>query len=159
MSMKLKVYLETSVISYLAARLSRDLVVAAHQQITAEWWHGSRHRFDLYTSELVTREAEAGDPGAAARRMGVLEGLTSLTLDEEVMNLAIALLDAKAVPRQAVEDAYHIATATVHGMDVLLTWNCKHIANVTMRHLIDQTCRTRGFELPTIANPEQLLEE
>ena len=156
---KPKVYLETSIISYLAARPSRDLVVAAHQQITTEWWDRSRRRFDLYTSELVAQEAGAGDPEAAARRLEFLAGLPSLIVNEEVMTLAIAFLDAKAVPQQAVEDSYHIAMAVVHGLDYLLTWNCKHIANATIQKRIGQICRSRGFELLAITTPEQLLEE
>ncbi|MBF0108309.1 MAG: type II toxin-antitoxin system VapC family toxin [Magnetococcales bacterium] len=154
-----KVYLETSIISYLAARPSRDLVLAAHQQITAEWWDKSRRHFDLYTSELIFREANAGDPGAAKRRLEFLAGLPSLNVNEEVMTLAIALLDARAVPRQAVDDAYHIALAAVHRMDYLLTWNCKHIANATMWSRIDGICRSQGHEPPAIATPEQLQEE
>lgn len=157
--MKPKVYLETSIISYLAARPSRDLVVAAHQQITSEWWDNSRHRFDLYTSELVIQEAGGGDTEAAARRLEFLAGLPSLTINEEVMTLAVALLDAKAVPARAVEDAYHIAMATMNGMGFLLTWNCKHIANAAMWPRIDAVCRTRGFAPPAIATPEQLTEE
>ncbi|MBF0603813.1 MAG: type II toxin-antitoxin system VapC family toxin [Nitrospirae bacterium] len=157
--MKSKLYLETSIVSYLAARPSRDLVVAAHQQITAEWWEQSRHRFNLYTSELVIQEAGAGDLEAANRRLAFLAGLPSLNIHEKVMILAIALLDARAVPHQAVEDAYHIALAAVHGMDYLLTWNCKHIANATMWSRIGGICRAQGYEPPAIATPEQLQEE
>ena len=157
--MKLKVYLETSIISYLAARPSRDLVVAAHQQITAEWWDKSRARFDLYTSELVEQEVAAGDPGAAARRLEFLAGLPSLIVNEEALALAKQLVGSGAVPRQAGEDALHIALATVQRMDILLTWNCKHIANATMKNRIDRICRTCAFEPPAIATPEQLTEE
>jgi hypothetical protein len=157
--MKPKVYLETSIISYMAARISRDLVVAGHQQITTEWWHDNRNYFDVYTSELVIRESGAGDPEAAEKRLKLLESMPTLAIDNEVMALAIALLDTKAVPHQAVEDAYHIALATVHGMDYLLTWNCKHIANATMWHKIDEICRNNGYEPPIISTPEQLSEK
>ena len=157
--MKPKVYLETSIISYLAARPSRELVVAAHQQITAEWWDSSRHRFDLYTSELVIREAGAGDPDAAKRRLEFLSGLPSLTISEEALALAKRLVEAGTVPRQAGEDALHIAMATLQGMDFLLTWNCKHIANASMWSRIDGICRAQGHKLPAIATPEQLQEE
>lgn len=156
---KPKVYLETSIISYLAARPSRDLVVAAHQQITAEWWDKSRRRFDLYTSELVIREAGAGDPEAASRRLEFLKGLPSLTIDEGALSLARVLVESGAVPRQAAEDALHIAMATMNGMDFLLTWNCKHIANATMWPRIAVVCRVQGFDPAAIATPEQLAEE
>ncbi|MBF0429174.1 MAG: type II toxin-antitoxin system VapC family toxin [Magnetococcales bacterium] len=157
--MKFKIYIESSIFSYLSARQSRDLVVAAHQQITTEWWHRQRHRFDLYVSELVIQEISAGDPVAATKRLEFLIGIPSLILTEDVMSLAIALLNSQAVPQQAVEDAYHIATATVHGMDFLVTWNCKHIANATLRNRIEQTCRNHDFEPPAILTLEQLLEE
>ncbi|VFN02752.1 MAG: hypothetical protein BECKG1743D_GA0114223_107464 [Candidatus Kentron sp. G] len=133
--------------------------MAAHQQITAEWWYEQRDRFDLYASELVMREASAGDPEASTRRLDFLADLPRLTANEDVMNLSIALLDTKAIPQQAVEDAYHIAMATVHDMNFLLTWNFKHIANATMRGRIEQTCRAGGFEPPIIATPEQILEK
>ncbi|HIJ83949.1 MAG TPA: type II toxin-antitoxin system VapC family toxin, partial [Magnetococcales bacterium] len=116
------------------------------------------HRFDLYTSELMIREAGAGNPDAAKRRLEFLAGLPSLNINNEVMTLAIALLDARAVPQQAVDDAYHISLAVVHGMDYLLTWNCKHIANATMWSRIDGICRAQGYEPPAIATPEQLQE-
>ncbi|MBF0182134.1 MAG: type II toxin-antitoxin system VapC family toxin [Magnetococcales bacterium] len=157
--MKPKVYLETSIISYLAARPNRDLVVAAHQQITAEWWDKSRRRFDLYTSELVIREAGAGDPKAAARRLEFLAGLHGLTIDEGALSLAKVLVESGAVPLQAAEDALHIAMATMNGMDFLLTWNCKHIANAAMWPRIDAVCRAQGYDPAAIATPEQLAEE
>nr|VFJ73987.1 MAG: hypothetical protein BECKFW1821C_GA0114237_105619 [Candidatus Kentron sp. FW] len=157
--MKPKIYLETSIISYLAARPSRDLVVAAHQQITAEWWYEQRERFDLYISELVMSEAGAGDPEAAARRLAFLAGLPSLTIQEKTFTLAKYLLESGAVPQKAKDDALHISMATAQGMDFPLTWNCRHIANATMRGRIEQICRTYGFEPPIIATPEQILEK
>ena len=123
-----RLYLETSVISYLGARLSRDLRVAAHQEITAEWWQRRRGAFDLFVSQLVVDEASAGDPVAAARRMGFLEGLPVLSANDAAQALALALVDDLAVPREALEDALHIAIAAVHGLDYMLSWNCKHIA-------------------------------
>ena len=70
--MKLKVYLETTIPSYLTARPSRDLVTVAHQQITREWWDTRRHAFALFVSQMVIDEASAGDPEAAIRRLEVV---------------------------------------------------------------------------------------
>ncbi len=126
--MKLKVYIETSVISYLTARPSRDLVTAAHQQLTIDWWEDRSTDFDLYISQLVVREASAGDEDAAKRRLNVVEQIPLLELNEEVLTLAHSLVEDGPLPQKASEDALHIAVATVHGMDFLLTWNCKHIA-------------------------------
>ncbi len=157
--MKPKVYLETSIISYLAARPSRDLVVAAHQQITDEWWEKHRNRFDLHSSEPIEREAAADDPDAAACSLELLAGIPPLIINDTVFTLAAALLDSKTIPQRAVEDAFHIALATVQRMDYPLTWNCRHIANATLQKKIGQMCRNHGFEPPTVTTPEQLLEE
>ncbi|MBF0137304.1 MAG: type II toxin-antitoxin system VapC family toxin [Magnetococcus sp. DMHC-1] len=157
--MKSKIYVETSIVSYLAARPSRDLIVAAHQQITATWWHEQSSHFDLYASELVIQEISAGNHDAVARRLVLLEGLPTLTINEDALTLAKHLVQYGAVPLIAGNDALHIAIATVQNMDFLLTWNCKHIANAVMRYKIEKTCRGLNFEPPTIATPEQFLEE
>lgn len=154
-----RVYLETTVISYLVARPSRDLRVAAHQQVTSEWWAQKRADFELFVSQLVIEEASAGDAGAASRRLKYLEGILLLDLTEPSVALAESLLLTGAVPREAEEDALHIAVAAVHGMDYLLTWNCKHIANATMRHRIETACSDSGYDSPVICTPEELLEE
>ena len=157
--MKQKVYIETSVISYLTARPSRDLITAAHQQLTLDWWEGRRTDFDLYVSQLVVREASAGDEEAAKRRLTVIEEIPLLELNEEALTLARSLIEEGPLPERASEDALHIAVATVHGMDFLLTWNCKHIANAQMRNLITEVCRSQGYEPPITCTPEELLGE
>src|SRR5690625_2205862 len=150
------VYIETSVISYAAARPSRDLVAMARQQITREWFETAAHDHELYVSQLVIREASAGAEEAARQRLMLLEGVPLLSVTDEVGDLAQRLVDQRAVPRTAVADALHIAVAAIHGIDFLLTWNYKHIANATMRTLIEDTCRGAGFEPPVICNPEEL---
>lgn len=154
--MKPTVYLETSVISYLAARPSRDLIVAAHQQISQTWWE-TRNDWDLAVSVLVVAEARSGDTAAAARRLAVLDGLPLLTLNDAATNLAERLLNAAALPASANEDALHVALATVHGTDYLLTWNCKHIANAEKRPVIEAVCLSSGYRPPIICTPEELL--
>lgn len=154
--MKPRVYVETSVLSYLTASPSRDLVQAAHQQITVEWW-GRRDRFDLFVSEAVLAEARKGDPAAAARRIGAAEGLQVLSATHDAQRLATALLEAAVMPEKAAIDAAHVAIATVHGLEFLLTWNCTHIANATMRPRIEAVCRQSGFQPPIICTPEELV--
>lgn len=153
-NMKPKVYLETSVISYLAARPSRDLIQAARQQITREWWD-RREPYECFASQLVLREGKAGDPGAAAGRLRGLEGLPLLELNESIEKLARLILDRVSLPESAYADAVHIAAAATYGMDYLLTWNCSHLANATLRKRIESTCREAGFEPPTICTPEE----
>lgn len=157
--MKSKVYLETTIISYLAARPSRDLIVAAHQQLTEDWWESRRHHYDLFVSELVIREAGIGDKGAAQKRIATLESITVLKLAEDALYLAMELLRRGLMPERATEDALHIASAAVHGMDFLLTWNCRHIANAEIRAGVTSICFTRGYEAPVICTPEELMGE
>ena len=156
--MKPKVYLETTIPSYLTARPSRDLVTAAHQQITREWWDTRRHAFDLFVSQMVIDEASAGDPDAAARRLEVLAPLSLLAPRAEGADLAQALIEQVPLPIGAAADALHIAIAVVNGMDYLLTWNCTHIANAVLRSQIETVCRSKGFEVPIICTPDELLE-
>ena len=159
MSGRTKVYLETSVISYLTARPSRNLRVVAHQEITADWWTRRRLRFDLYVSRLVIDEASAGDAEAAAQRLVTLHGIPRLELTEAAAILADDLVTGAAIPREAIEDALHVAVAAAHGMDYLLTWNCRHIANAAMRNRIADICASSGVEAPVICTPEELLED
>ena len=157
--MKPKVYIETTVISYLAAWPSRDVIVAAHQQITDEWWRTKRQFFDLFASQLVLREAQAGNEEMAQRRLRALEEVALLEITDEALVLAEDLIHKGPLPQKAAEDAVHIAVAVVNGLDYLITWNCKHIANAKMRDKIEQVCRARGYEPVTICTPEELLED
>jgi hypothetical protein len=153
--MKRTVYVETTIPSYLTAWPSRDLVRAAHQQITREWW-ARRDAFDLYVSRLVVQECQAGDQQAAEERFAALAGIPLLEQEAEAAALAEALLRDVPLPRKAAADALHIATAAVHGMQYLLTWNCTHIANAVLRPQIEGVCRAAGFEPPLICTPEEL---
>ncbi len=156
--MKPKVYVETTVVSYLTARLSRDIVVAAHQQITQEWWDTRREQFQLVASQLVVREASAGDAEAARERLEVLTPVTLLEVTPEALTLAQELVSVGAVPTQAAEDALHIAIAVTNGVEYLLTWNHRHLANPAMRTKIEEVCRSAGYESAIICTPEELLE-
>lgn len=156
--MKPRVYIETTVVSYLTALPSRDLLVAAHQQVTQSWW-SRRDRFELFVSQAVLREARQGDAGFAARRLTALQGIRVLRLTSEAGALAKRLVEQSALPEKAAADAIHISVAVVNGMDFLLTWNCTHIANAATRGRIDRICREAGFEPTVICTPEELDEE
>ena len=153
--MKPVVYVETTIPSYLTAWTSRDLVRAAHQQITREWW-AKRDTFDMYSSRLVVQECQVGDAKAAEDRLAALEGIPLLEQTTEAAELAEALLRGVPLPANAAADALHIATAAVHGMQYLLTWNCTHLANVVLRPQIEAVCRAAGYEPPLICTPEEL---
>ena len=154
--MKRKVYLETSVISYLAARPSRNVIEAGHQQSTYQFWD-RRDEFDLFASELVLTECAAGDPEAATKRLAALRGVKLLDITSYSIELAKDLVIAGIVPAKASEDALHISIATVHFSDYLLTWNCRHIANPEIQARIAENFRGKGLFLPFICTPEELM--
>jgi predicted nucleic acid-binding protein len=153
-----RVYIETTVISYLTARPHRDVVIAGHQQVTHEWWDNRQNDYELCVSQLVLSEASAGDPLAAADRLGILESMTVLETTQSAMELAKELILAGALPAKSADDAVHIAVAATHGVPYLLTWNCRHLANAAMRPMIEAVCSTKGFKSPIICTPEELLE-
>jgi hypothetical protein len=159
LKMKPTVYIETTVVSYLTAWPSRDIVRAAQQKITHDWWHTQRHHFDLLTSQLVVLEASGGDPVAARERLNVLSGLKIADSGDAADALAAALIAAAALPPNSARDALHVAIAATNGIDFLLTWNCSHLANAMLRDKIEGTRAAAGFRPPFIATPEQLFDE
>ena len=156
--MKPRVYLETSVVSYLVGRLSRDVVVVGNQELTREWWATRREEYELFISEVVIGEASIGDPGLASQRLAIAEEIQLLSVTEEAERLAPLLLKAAGLAQNAETDALHVAVATVHGMHYLLSWNCRHIANANIRRAIERQCRASGYEPPVICTPQELIE-
>lgn len=153
-----RVYVETTFVSYLTARPSRDLIVAANQQITHEWWDKRRSDFEMCVSQLVLAEAGAGDPQAAQQRLAVLQGMTVLNITDEVSDLADELLRAGALPAAAADDAVHIAVAALNGVQFLLTWNCRHMANAAIRPVIEVVCTKNRVKAPIICTAFELME-
>lgn len=151
-------YVETSVIGYLTMRPSRDLVIAAAQAITRDWWETRRAAFDLVSSDVVREEITGGNAAAANERLKVLGGFRLLDVTEEAGILAERLLTDGPLPPKAQYDALHIAVSAIHGVDYLLTWNCKHIANAAMRPAIERLCRQAGYEPPIMCTPQELLD-
>lgn len=149
------VYVETSVVSYLTSRPSRDVVVAAHQMLTRTWWRG-RMLYELRISQLVLDEAGAGDQRMRAKRLRTLRGISVLPLTDSATQLARELIRQGALPEKATVDAFHIGVAAAHEVAYLLTWNCKHLANATMRGTIEAVCRAEGLTPPVICTPEEL---
>ncbi len=157
--MKAKVYIETSIISYLTARPSNDIRAMANQNVTIEWWETQRSNYDVFISEFVIVEASLGHPDAINRRLEAISDIIELQATEEVRTLGQELIRHHALPANAEIDAYHVAVATVNGMEYLLTWNCTHIANAHTRPKIEATCRALGYEPPIICTPQELTEE
>lgn len=151
------VYIETSVVSYLTARPTTNLLAAAWQKITIDWWEEQKSRFDLYTSEITLQEAGRGDQEAGRRRLAVLSEVPVLPTTEVVGALASALLRAGALPNKALNDALHIAHAAAHGIDYLLTWNYKHLDNAITKPTMRDTCNRLGYTCPEICTPRELM--
>ena len=144
-------------VSYLTGRPSASLVVAAHQQITRDWWDNHRPRFEQFISPLVLDEAGNGNPDAAMRRLESLSGLTILDATPEAEALVDILTSEGAIPTSAIDDAAHVAVATVHRVDYLVTWNCRHIDNAELKPIIRSVCADHGYRCPEICTPEELM--
>jgi predicted nucleic acid-binding protein len=156
--MKSRLYLETTIPSYLVARRSRDLRLAADQETTQEWWETRRQNYELFISGFVVEEVKRGDAQASAARLRLLQGVPLLLELPSAIELARQILAARLIPPQAASDAAHIALATVHAMDYLLTWNCKHIHNVAIIRQIERLCERRGYICPIICTPNDLMD-
>lgn len=151
-------YMETTIPSYQAARPSRDLIVAAHQQITHEWWTTARNRFQLYVSQAVLDEVSAGDPDAARRRLALVDGLPVLALTDDVAALAEEYERELGLPRGTQLDVLHLAYSVAHRIDFLLTWNCTHLANGFTIERLEALNAEKGRGTPIIVTPEELME-
>ena len=151
------VYLETTFISYLVARPSRDLLVAAHQQASEEWWSSRRGEFKCCVSQVVIDEASVGDPTEVEKRLAIISDMAALEITEEAEALTQAILAGGILPPRAVRDAAHVAVAAVHVVDYLLTWNCRHLANAQIARRIALVCERLGYRMPIICTPEELM--
>ena len=150
-------YIETSIVSYLTARPTSDLLAAAWQKETIDWWDTQRSRYSLYASRVVTEEAGRGSQEAASRRLEALSGIPLLAITDEVVALSKALVERGALPARAIGDSLHIAVAAVHTVDYLLTWNCRHIDNAEMKPVVRSVCAAQGYASPEICTPQELM--
>lgn len=151
------VYVETTVISYLVSRPSRDILIAAHQQITGEWWENRRQEFECFISQVVIDEIQAGDPQVAKKRLHEVINFKVLEATLEAEHLTREIIAAGVIPEKAVGDAAHIAVSAVNEMDYLLTWNCTHLANAQLIRRVSAICNRAGFNMSVICTPEELM--
>jgi predicted nucleic acid-binding protein len=155
--MKASVYIDTSVVSYLTARRSKDVTVAGRQLSTHRWWSNQRRNFELFSSRAVILEASAGDKNYAAKRVRVLRNLNNLLITGAATDLADLLVQKHSVPAIAAPDALHIALCAVYSMDFLLTWNFAHMANAHLRSKVELVCRMVGYRPAVICTPDELV--
>ena len=156
--MKPTIYIETTVISYLTSRPSRDLIIAAHQQITHEWWDVALPYFEAFVSPIVLDEISRGDEQAANLRLERVSSFPVLEIIPEVLNLAESYFSAIEIPEKARADSYHLALATWHGMDFVVSWNCVHIVNGRVKKIIEEINSTFEIRTPIVCTPEELME-
>jgi len=151
-------YIETTIPSYYVARPSMNVIQASRQASTRAWWDGGCSSFDLFTSQEVLQEAKLGDADMARQRLELLSPLPKLELTDQVGALAQSLIEAGLVPEKAASDAVHIAVASVHQMNYIVTWNFKHIANPYTRNRLRAVVAEAGFHLPVMSSPEELIQ-
>lgn len=154
---KKSVYIETSVVSYLTARPSSDLLAAAWQKITIDWWDTRRESFDLFVSDIVLEEAGKGDDIAVAKKLKALSEIPLLAITDETLQFSETIISSGAVPKKAIGDSLHIALSAVHGIDYLLTWNYRHIDNAETKPLIRKICLDNKYTYPEICTPQELM--
>ena len=155
---KLTVYVESTVISYYAASRTRDLILAAHQEITWEWWEDVLPGLDPHISQVVLDEVSRGDASAAQRRLAAVGEFRVLEMTADVASLANVYFDALDIPEKARNDSLHLALATYHGMDYLVSWNCAHISSGRVRNVVGRINDEKGYQTPIICTPEELME-
>jgi hypothetical protein len=151
------VYLETSFISYLVARPSRDVIIAGHQQTTQEWWDNRRSQFECCVSQVVVDEASVGDLSEVQKRLAIISALPTIEVSTDAQDLTKAIMAAGILPPHAYPDAAHVAASSVHAVNYLLTWNCKHLANAQIAGRIAIVCVKMGWKMPVVCTPEELM--
>src|SRR5438067_6398066 len=155
----MRIYIESTIPSYVVSRPARDLLQAARQQLTRDWWDLKRFGHELFTSQVVLDEIAGGEGAMAKQRLELMSGITVARTTEDAETLTQRILDSGVLPPKANRDAAHIALATIHEMDILLSWNCRHIANGFIQTKLRRVVEAGGFVLPVICTPEELLEK
>lgn len=153
---KYSVYLESSFISYLTSKKSKNQTIASNQRISKEWWQNQKHHFDLSISQLVINEISQGNPTAARKRIEMIQLLSTLEISLLAKDIAQRLVNDGAFPQNAVADALHVGIATAHNIDFILTWNFKHLANVVAQTKMKEIINGMQLRLPTMCIPQEL---
>ncbi len=155
----MRIYVESTIPSYLVARPARDLLQAARQQTSRDWWELKRHQHELFTSQIVLAEIASGETEMAKQRLKKLAGIPVLRVNEEAEEFTAQILGSGLLPAAADRDAGHIALATVFEMDILLSWNCRHIANASIQGRLRKLAEKFGLDLPVLCTPDELTGE
>lgn len=156
--MKPRVYIETTIASaYHETRQSPDVV--ARRDWTREWWDEHRSEYELLTSQAVLHELQRGTYPHQAEAVAMLKDIPILDIGTDVRDAAVAYLTNFVMPSDPGGDALHLALASVHRCDYLLTWNCRHLANAKKTVHIRRINEQLGLFVPVLTTPLELLEE
>ena len=155
----MRIYIESTIPSYVVARPARDLLQAARQQTSRDWWELKRHQHELFTSQIVLNEIASGESEMAKQRLATLASIPVLRGNEEAENLTLQILGSGLLPAAADRDAGHSALATVYEMDIPLSWNCRHIANASIQARLRKLVEKSGLALPVLCTPDELTGE
>jgi len=155
----MRIYVESTIPSYVVARPARDLLQAARQQISKDWWELKRQQHELFTSQIVLDEIASGETGMSKQRLETLAGIPVLRANEEAEKFTLQILGSGLLPAAADRDAGHIALATIYEMDILLSWNCRHIANASIQARLRKLAERSGLTLPVLCTPDELTGE
>ncbi len=159
MSEKLKVYVETSFVCYLTGDQTLDAKIAADQAYTRQWWRDEQPSCEVVASRFVLAEASIGKPEAVSRRLDILKDIKFVGGDDDAIEtLARQLIEGHALPEKETTDALHIAAAAMAGVDVLLTWNCRHMANPHTLPKTREILGRAGYVCPQVMTPKTFLD-
>jgi len=151
------IYIETSIISYLVARPSNNLISAARQKITYDWWETERKEYRIFISELVLAECSRGDEKAVKLRIEIIKDISILKITKECIELAQFFFEKASLPERARDDALHIAIATHYKIAFLLTWNFRHLANAHFIRKLQKISFNENLVIPTICTPQEII--
>ena len=156
--MQLKIYLETTIPSFYHEDRT-DIAAIARREWTRQWWTTKRQNYDLVTSVAVLNELENGDYPKKENCLSLLSDLSVVTIETEIIDIVEIYIKHRLMPRDPVGDALHLALASYHKCDFLLTWNCKNLANANKFGHIRRINGLLGLYTPNIVTPLELLED
>jgi predicted nucleic acid-binding protein len=152
-------YLETTILSYLLARLSRDILTLARQQLTRDWWEYEHNKYEIVISTLVQTTLEESPSDLRDAPAEYLRSCKILPASSKIDQRAVEILQELPTPSISEADAHHLACAMIHEIEYFLTWQFKTLANAFVRRRLDGICRQHGWFMPTIGTPEHMMSD
>ena len=159
MKTKEKVYVETSVISYFTGRKTKDVIISARQKLTKIWWETISNKYEAFISPYVIEEISKGNEKFSEKRLNAVKSFDVLSSSPEIEELAEEYFKKLKIPEKAFFDCNHLACAVISGMDIIVSWNFKHIVNFDKIRLYNSVNLKHGYRIIEIRNPRDLTDE